>query len=174
MDGPARRGGGQPGPRRRRYRFLIVSSLAVEEDSNPQASNATRITRRRPFDRKDWARRREAFEARVALVLDPDNADIQNYLGFSYRKMGQLESFPLLSPRRAEPRHTGERTRSIGEAFRRVPQLRWRKKHLEELRKPARCREELAPEKAFGTRQAPHRHTLIFLKEAEPFPANLT
>lgn len=71
-----------------------------------------------------------------AILLDPDNADIQNYLGFSYRKMGQLElAFKYYHRALAlNPRHRGAHE-YIGEAYLLAGNLAAAQKHLEELRK---------------------------------------
>jgi Flp pilus assembly protein TadD len=71
-----------------------------------------------------------------ATVLDPDHADLQNYLGFSYRKMGQLElAFKYYHRALAlNPRHRGAHE-YIGEAYLMADNLAGAQKHLEELRK---------------------------------------
>ena len=111
-------------------------SLAVEEDSNPQASarNPDYAAGKQAFDRKDWGEAVRRFSR--ATVLDPDNADLQNYLGFSYRKMGQLElAFKYYHRALAlNPRHRGAHE-YIGEAYLMADNLAGAQKHLEELRK---------------------------------------
>jgi Flp pilus assembly protein TadD len=56
---------------------------------------------------KDWRRAVERFERVVRR--EPDNADVQNYLGFAYRNLGDLPC-ALLHYRHAleiNPRHRG-------------------------------------------------------------------
>ena len=119
--------------------FAILAAppgLAVEEDSNPQASarNPDYAAGKQAFDRKDWGEAVRRFSR--ATVLDPENADLQNYLGFSYRKMGQLElAFKYYNRALAlNPRHRGAHE-YIGEAYLMAANLAGAQKHLEELRK---------------------------------------
>ena len=116
--------------------ILTVSpGLAVEEDSNPQdsARNPDYAAGKQAFDRKEWGEAVRRFSR--ATVLDPDNADIQNYLGFSYRKMGQLElAFKYYHRALAlNPRHRGAHE-YIGEAYLMADNLAGAQKHLEALR----------------------------------------
>ena len=114
----------------------VSPGLAVEEDSNPQASarNPDYAAGKEAFDRKDWGEAVRRFSR--ASVLDPDNADIQNYLGYSYRKMGQLELAFKYYHRALElnPRHRGAHE-YIGEAYLMAGNLAGAQKHVEELRK---------------------------------------
>lgn len=124
-------------------RFIVVTALAtctalpchaVESDTDPQAAADP-----------DYAAGREAIEARnwnaaiksftSAALRAPDNADIQNYLGYAYRKTGKLES-AFTHYRRAlelNPRHRGAHE-YIGEAYLMAGNLAGAQKHLEELR----------------------------------------
>jgi Flp pilus assembly protein TadD len=115
--------------------WTVSSSLAVEEDSNPQASarNPDYAAGKQAFDRKDWGEAVRRFSR--ATVLDPENADLQNYLGFSYRKMGQLElAFKYYHRALAlNPRHRGAHE-YIGEAYLMADNLAGAQKHLEALR----------------------------------------
>lgn len=114
----------------------IAPCVAVEEDSNPQASarNPDYAAGKQAFERKDWGEAVRRFSR--ATVLDPDNADLQNYLGFSYRKMGQLElAFKYYHRALAlNPRHRGAHE-YIGEAYLMAGDLAGAQKHREELRK---------------------------------------
>jgi len=115
---------------------MVSPGLAVEEDSNPQASarNPDYAAGKQAFDRKDWGEAVRRFSR--AAVLDPENADLQNYLGFSYRKMGQLElAFKYYNQAlKLNPRHRGAHE-YIGEAYLMADNLAGAQKHLEELRK---------------------------------------
>lgn len=110
--------------------------LAVEEDSNPQASarDPDYAAGKQAFDRKDWGEAVKRFSR--ATLRDPDNADLQNNLGFSYRKLGQLEpAFKHYHRALAlNPRHRGAHE-YIGEAYLMAGDLANARKHLEELRK---------------------------------------
>lgn len=94
----------------------------------------------------DFAAGRKAIEARnwsaaikplsAAALRDPSNADIQNFLGFAYRKMGQIEH-AFRHYRRAlelNPRHRGAHE-YIGEAYLMVNNLAKAEEHLAALEK---------------------------------------
>jgi len=136
---------------------MIAPSFAVEEDSNPQAAerNPDYAAGKQAFDRQDWGEAVRRFSR--ATVLDPDNADIQNYLGFSYRKMGQLElAFKYYNRALVlNPRHRGAHE-YIGEAYLMANNLTGAEKHLEELRKICllRCAELVELEKAIAQYRA--------------------
>jgi Flp pilus assembly protein TadD len=83
--------------------------------------------------KKDWAeavRRLKRTEVR-----EPDSADLQNLLGYSYRNLGQLE--PAFSHyRRAlvlDPRHRGAHE-YIGETYLMAGDVKGAEKHLAALR----------------------------------------
>ena len=86
------------------------------------------------LERKDW---REAIErfGRSAL-REPDNADLQNYLGYSYRNSGQLGSAFTHYKRALElnPRHRGAHEYA-GEAYLIVHKLAKAEEHLTALHK---------------------------------------
>jgi Flp pilus assembly protein TadD len=70
-----------------------------------------------------------------AEVRNPDNADLQNYLGFAYRNLGQLDS-AFSHYKRAlalDPRHRGAHE-YIGEAYLIVDDLAGAERHLAALR----------------------------------------
>jgi Flp pilus assembly protein TadD len=137
--------------------LTVSPGLAVEEDSNPQASarNPDYAAGKQAFDRQDWGEAVRRFSR--ATVLDPDNPDIHNYLGFSYRKMGQLElAFKYYNRALAlNPRHRGAHE-YIGEAYLMANNLAGAQKHLEELRKICllRCDELVELEKAIAAYRA--------------------
>ena len=92
----------------------------------------------------DYAAGKKAVEARnwnaaiksfsSASLRDPDNADLQNYLGFSYRRLGQLEP-AFKHYQRAltlNPRHRGAHE-YIGEAYLMVKNLAKAEEHLAAL-----------------------------------------
>jgi len=115
---------------------MVSPCLAVEEDSNPQAAarDPDYAAGKQAFDRKDWSEAVKRFSR--AALRDPDNADLQNYLGFSYRKLGQLDpAFKHYQRALAlNPRHRGAHE-YIGEAYLMAGDLANARKHLEELRK---------------------------------------
>jgi Flp pilus assembly protein TadD len=86
------------------------------------------------LERKDW--REAASRFGQAALRDPDNADLQNYLGYSYRNLGQLD-VAFQHYRRAlalNPRHRGAHEYA-GEAYLMVGDLARAEEHLAALRK---------------------------------------
>src|SRR5206468_3858123 len=71
-----------------------------------------------------------------AALRDPDNADLQNYLGYSYRNLGQLDRAFQHYKRALElnPRHRGAHEYA-GEAYLMVGDLARAEEHLAALRK---------------------------------------
>ena len=85
------------------------------------------------LERKDW---REAIERfGQAALRDPDNADLQNYLGYSYRNVGRLDPAFKHYKRALElnPRHRGAHEYA-GEAYLMVGDLASAERHLAALR----------------------------------------
>jgi len=86
------------------------------------------------LDRKDWSEAGRRFKQ--AALRDPDNADLENYLGYSYRNLGQLDA-ALAHYRRAlelNPRHRGAHEYA-GEAYLIVGDLARAEEHLAALRR---------------------------------------
>ena len=71
-----------------------------------------------------------------ALMRDPDNADLHNYLGFTYRKLGQLDNAFKYYRRAIElnPRHRGAHE-YIGEAYLMANNVAKAREHLAALEK---------------------------------------
>ena len=85
------------------------------------------------LERKDW--REAATRFGRAALRDPENADLQNYLGFAHRNLGQLAS-AFEHYRRAlelNPRHRGAHE-YMGEAYLMVGDLAKAEEHLAALR----------------------------------------
>jgi len=85
------------------------------------------------LERKDWPEAVKRFTQ--AALRDPDNADLQNYLGFSHRNLGQLDAAFRHYKRALElnPRHRGAHEYA-GEAYLLVGDLASADKHLTALR----------------------------------------
>ena len=85
------------------------------------------------MDRKNWPEAARRF-ARAAAG-DPDNPDLQNYLGFAYRNLKQFE-LAFQHYRRAlalDPRHRGAHE-YLGETYLLTGDLAGAEKHLAALR----------------------------------------
>jgi Flp pilus assembly protein TadD len=98
------------------------------------ASDPDYAAGKQALDRKDWGEAARRF--RQAALRDPDNADLQNYLGFSYRHLRQLDA-AFEHYRRAlelNPRHRGA-PEYAGEAYLMVGNLARAEEHLAALRR---------------------------------------
>ena len=110
--------------------------LAVEWDEDPRATalDPDYAAGRKAIEAKDWNAAIRFFSS--AALRAPDNADIQNYLGYAHRKAGKLEP-AFKHYRRAlelNPRHRGAHE-YIGEAYLMAGDLAGAQKHLEALRR---------------------------------------
>jgi Flp pilus assembly protein TadD len=110
---------------------------AVVADAEETAGTATRdpdyVSGKQAIERKDWP---EAIKAlgRVGL-REPDNADVQNLLGYAWRNTGKY-SVAFKHYERAlaiDPRHKGAHE-YIGETYLKVGDLASAEKHLAVLR----------------------------------------
>ena len=85
------------------------------------------------IEKKDW---NEALRRlQKTAVREPDSADVQNLLGYSYRHLGQLEP-AFKHYKRAlvlDPRHRGAHE-YIGEAYLMAGDLKGAEKHLAALK----------------------------------------
>src|SRR5437660_11753183 len=113
-----------------------LPSLAEPTETKPgaAASDPDYAAGKQALDRKDWGEAAPRFGQ--AALRDPDNADLQNYLGYSYRNLGQLDA-AFQHYRRAlalNPRHRGAHEYA-GEAYLMVGDLARAEEHLAALRK---------------------------------------
>jgi Flp pilus assembly protein TadD len=70
---------------------LPVSATANMGDEEPPATaNADAVAGRKAIEAKDWKRAVELLAK--AAAAEPDNAEIQNWLGFAQRKQGNLDA----------------------------------------------------------------------------------
>lgn len=124
--------------------FVFVTALAtctalpchaVESDTDPQAAtDPDYAAGRKAIEARDWNAAIKYFSS--AALRAPDNADIENYLGYAHRKAGKLEP-AFKHYRRAlelNPRHRGAHE-YIGEAYLIAGDLASAQKHVEALRK---------------------------------------
>jgi len=113
-----------------------LSSFAEPTETRPDAASVDPdyAAGKHALDRKDWDEAARRFVQ--AALRDPDNADLQNYLGYSYRKLGRLD-IAFEHYRRAlelNPRHRGAHEYA-GEAYLMVGDLTRAEEHLAALRK---------------------------------------
>ena len=113
-----------------------VSVFAEPTETKPGAASndPDYAAGKQALDQKDWGEAVKRF--RQAALRDPDNADLQNYLGFSYRNLGQLDAAFQHYQRALElnPRHRGAHEYA-GEAYLMVGDLGRAEEHLAALRK---------------------------------------
>ncbi len=112
----------------------ILHAVDTEEQPGVGALDPDYAAGRKAIEARNWNAAIKSFSS--AALRAPDNADLQNYLGFSYRKLGQLEpAFKHYQRALAlNPRHRGAHE-YIGEAYLMAGDLANARKHLEELRK---------------------------------------
>jgi Flp pilus assembly protein TadD len=127
--------------RRWLVRLIVVTALctavpghAVESDTDPEAAaDPDYAAGRKAIATENWNAAIKSFTS--AAQRAPDNADIQNYLGYAHRKGGQLDTAFRHYKRALElnPRHKGAHE-YIGEAYLMAGDPASARKHLEELR----------------------------------------
>ncbi len=114
---------------------LVPQSSAEPFETNPDAStrDADYAAGKQAMDKKNWEEAVKRFQ--VAARRNPDSADLQNYLGFSYRNLKQMDLAFKHYKRSIEldPRHRGAHE-YIGEAYLMIGDLANAEKHLAALR----------------------------------------
>jgi Flp pilus assembly protein TadD len=100
---------------------------AAERDADYAAGKAA-------VEKKQWSVASTHFQK--AAARDPDSADLQNYLGYSYRNLKQMDLAIRHYKRAIElnPRHRGAHE-YIGETYLMLNDLPNAEKHLLELRR---------------------------------------
>ena len=128
-------------PRRWVAGFALAAALAgaalpchaVESDTDPQAAaDPEYAAGKKAIEAKDWNAAIKAFSS--AALRAPDNADIENYLGYAYRNAGKLDTAFQHYERalKLDPRHRGAHE-YIGEAYLMVKNLAKAEEHLAAL-----------------------------------------
>lgn len=115
---------------------------ASDDKARTEASDPDFITGRLAMDRKDWPAAVAAFNK--AAARDPSDADVQNYLGYSNRKIGRMDDAFKHYDRalKLNPKHLGAHE-YVGEAYLMVGKPDKAREHLAALQKfcPAKCEE---------------------------------
>jgi len=109
--------------------------LADPAESTPEVSAQDRdyVAGRKALEAKNWTSAIKSFSS--AAERNPGNADVQNYLGYSYRKSGKLDlAFKHYNLALAlNSRHRGAHE-YIGEAYLLKGDVKSAQKHLAALR----------------------------------------
>lgn len=106
---------------------------ATESDVSPQAAaDPDYAAGRKAIEAQDWNTAIKHFSA--AALRAPDNADIQNYLGFANRRAGKLDAAlkHYQAALKIDPRHRGA-NEYIGEAYLMMNNLAKAEEHLAAL-----------------------------------------
>lgn len=113
------------------------AAVAVADPYEADPDLATRdddyAAGKRAVDQKDWAEAARLFER--AAIRNPDHADLQNILGFSYRNLKQYE-LAFKHYRRAielDPRHRGAHE-YLGETYLMTGDVAGAERHLAALK----------------------------------------
>ena len=113
----------------------------MRAQAEPFESDPAAVTRdedyaagKKAMEKKNWSEALKRYH--LAAKRNPENADLQNYLGFSYRNVGQMDLAFKHYQRAIEldPRHRGAHE-YIGEAYLMVKNLAKAQEHLAALEK---------------------------------------
>jgi Flp pilus assembly protein TadD len=124
--------------------LLPTAALAnLGESETEDSSNADWLAGKKAVESQDW--RTAADRLSKAAAAEPKNADIQNWLGFSQRKLGNLDAaFAAYSEAlKLNPKHKAAHE-YIGEAYLMAGQVDKAEQHLAELQRlctPIPCEE---------------------------------
>ena len=118
--------------------LLVLAAIspalhAVESDNDPvAAADPDYAAGKKAIEAKDWNAAIGSFSS--AALRAPDNADIQNYLGYAHRNSGKLDAALRYYQRalKLDPRHRGAHE-YIGEAYLMAKDLGKAEEHLAAL-----------------------------------------
>ena len=119
--------------------FMIAAAIApalhavdTEEEPGAVALGPDYAAGKKAIEAKDWNAAIKHFSAVAPRA--PDNADIQNYLGYAYRNTGKLDAAFQHYQRalKLNPKHRGAHE-YIGEAYLMVKNLAKAEEHLAAL-----------------------------------------
>jgi tetratricopeptide (TPR) repeat protein len=113
---------------------MVLSCFADPVETMPDAAahDPDYAAGKQALERKDWSEAVQRFSQ--ATLRDPDNANLHNYLGFSYRNLGEFDP-AIKHYRRAlelNPRHRGAHEYA-GEAYLMLGDLARAEEHLAAL-----------------------------------------
>jgi Flp pilus assembly protein TadD len=111
----------------------LAAADATEVNPDLATRDADYAAGKKAVERKDWTEAVRLFQ--LSAKRNPDSADLENYLGYSYRNLKQFEPAFRHYERAIEldPRHRGAHE-YIGEAYLMTGNLAGAEKHLAALR----------------------------------------
>jgi Flp pilus assembly protein TadD len=119
--------------------FMLTIPLfadAADTDTTPVANHQNNdfVVGKKALENKSWQAAADAFNR--AVTTEPRNADIHNYLGYSYRNMDQIDlSFKHYNEAlKLDPNHRGAHE-YIGWAYLKTDKLSKAEEHLMQLEK---------------------------------------
>ena len=130
--------------------FLLAPSLVYANMDDPESDDTTFSAALDEINNEQW---HKAIEILKSIERDdPQNADLHNYLGYSYRKRGKIEKALKHYKKSIElnPEHKNAHE-YIGEAYLLVNDLESASKHLQMLKNlcsPTPCEQVVQLEKA--------------------------
>ena len=112
---------------------LPVAADPFETNPNAAARDTDYAAGKQAMEKKNWPEAVQRFSQ--AALRDPENPDLQNYLGYSHRNLKQFDLAFKYYKRALElsPRHRGAHE-YIGEAYLMTGDLASAEKHLAALR----------------------------------------
>lgn len=125
---------------------LLIASPSLANmgiDTGTESTNQDLIDGRKAVEAQDWKQAVEKL--RKAAEAEPNNADVQNWLGFANRKLGNMDAaFSAYNQAlKLDPRHKNAHE-YIGEAYLLIGDVGKAEQHLTELQKlctPIPCEE---------------------------------
>jgi Flp pilus assembly protein TadD len=121
--------------------WTLGALAPIAAQAEPFESDPAAVTRdedyaagKQAMEKKNWPEALRRYQ--IALKRNPDNADLHNYLGFSYRNAGRMDlAFKhYLRAIELDPRHRGAHE-YIGEAYLMVRNLAKAEEHVAALEK---------------------------------------
>jgi Flp pilus assembly protein TadD len=113
---------------------LVTYAEPFEDNPSAAARDPDYAAGKAAMEKKNWNEAVKRFHQ--AALRDPDSADLNNYLGYSYRNLKQMDLALKYYKRSIElnPRHRGAHE-YIGEAYLMLNDLPSAERHLAALRK---------------------------------------
>lgn len=110
----------------------LASANAIQATPDANRQNADFVAGKKAIERKEWKAAVESL-TRAEKAM-PDNADVQNYLGYAYRHLDDLDNsfVHYKAALRIDPKHRGAHE-YIGQAYLKAGQPDKAAEHLQAL-----------------------------------------